>query len=116
MSDSSISEYMKIRRYMMNVIYRANGQSVQVPTILELSRKFGVSRPTVSKAMKALTEEGYIIGKRGIGSFTNPNFIRTSGWSCRVRWRRMFRWSGFCRGMEWGFITVLIRVVCWGRF
>ncbi len=74
MSDSSISEYMKIRRYMMNVIYRANGQSVQVPTILELSRKFGVSRPTVSKAMKALTEEGYIIGKRGIGSFTNPNF------------------------------------------
>lgn len=74
MSDSSISEYMKIRRYMMNVIYRANGQSVQVPTILELSRKFGVSRPTVSKAMKALTDEGYLIGKRGIGSFTNPNF------------------------------------------
>ncbi len=74
MSDSSISEYMKIRRYMMNEIYRANGQSVQVPTILELSRKFKVSRPTVSKAMKALTEEGYIIGKRGIGSFTNPKF------------------------------------------
>ncbi len=74
MSDSSISEYMKIRRYMMNVIYRANGQSVQVPTILELSKQFGVSRPTVSKAMKALTDEGYIIGKRGIGSFTNPNF------------------------------------------
>ena len=74
MPDSTISEYMKIRRYMMNVIYHANGQSVQVPTILELSRKFGVSRPTVSKAMKALTDEGYIIGKRGIGSFTNPKF------------------------------------------
>lgn len=58
----------------MTLIYRAGGQSVQVPTILELSKQFGVSRPTVSKAMKALTEEGYIIGKRGIGSFTNPNY------------------------------------------
>lgn len=72
MPDVGISEYMRIRRYVMNLILRADGKAAQIPTIQELSEKFGVSRPTVSKAMKELTSEGYINGKRGIGTFTNP--------------------------------------------
>lgn len=72
MSAIGTSEYMKIRRYVMNLILRAGKDPVQIPTINELSEKFSVSRPTVSKAMKELTSEGYIIGRRGIGSFTNP--------------------------------------------
>ena len=63
---------MKIRRYMLRFVEKAGDRSIQVPTILELTKKFNVSRPTVSKAMKALTEDGYIIGHRGIGGFTNP--------------------------------------------
>ncbi|UKI30684.1 MAG: GntR family transcriptional regulator [Lentisphaeria bacterium] len=63
---------MKIRRYMLNFVEQAGEKSVQAPTILELSRKFGVSRPTVSKAMKMLTDDGYIIGRPGLGAFTNP--------------------------------------------
>lgn len=69
---SPVAEYMKIRRYMLNFVEQAGEKSVQAPTILELSRKFGVSRPTVSKAMKMLTEDGYIIGRPGLGAFTNP--------------------------------------------
>ena len=72
MTDAAVTEYMKIRRYVVNRIYRANGKSVQIPTILELAKQFRVSHATVSKAMKELTSEGIIIGKRGIGSFTNP--------------------------------------------
>lgn len=72
MSTIGISEYMKIRRYVMNLILQAGKEPLQIPTNTELSAKFGVSRPTVSKAMKELTSEGYIIGRRGIGSFTNP--------------------------------------------
>jgi len=45
---------------------------VQLPAISELSALFNVSAPTVSKAMQALTRDGFVIGKRGIGSFTNP--------------------------------------------
>lgn len=78
MSAIGTSEYMKIRRYVMNLILRAGKDPVQIPTINELSEKFGVSRPTVSKAMKELTSEGYIIGRRGIGSFTNPAKISPS--------------------------------------
>lgn len=72
MTNIGVAEYQKIRRYVMNLILRSGGKSVQIPTIQELSEKFGVSRTTVSKAMKELTAEGHIIGKRGIGSFTNP--------------------------------------------
>lgn len=72
MADTAVSEYMKIRRYVVNLIYKAHGKSIQVPTILELAKQFGVSHATVSKAMKELTTEGFIIGRRGIGSFTNP--------------------------------------------
>lgn len=72
MTDAAVTEYMKIRRYVVNQIYKAHGKSVQIPTILELAKQFHVSHATVSKAMKELTNEGFIIGKRGIGSFTNP--------------------------------------------
>lgn len=73
-ANTNTSEYIKIRRYVMNILYRTEGVSVQLPSIAELSQLFDVSAPTVCKAMKALTNEGYVIGKRGLGSFTNPNF------------------------------------------
>ncbi len=69
----SSAEYMKIRRYVLNRIYRANNKMIQLPTAQELATQFGCSRPTVSKAMKMLTDDGYVIGKPGIGSFTNPD-------------------------------------------
>ena len=72
MTDAAVTEYMKIRRYVINLIYKAHGESVQIPTILELAKKFDVSHATVSRAMKELTSEGFVVGKRGIGSFTNP--------------------------------------------
>lgn len=70
--NSSVAVYMKIRRYMLNFVEQAGERSIQAPTILELSHRFGVSRPTVSKAMKMLTDDGYIIGRPGLGAFTNP--------------------------------------------
>lgn len=72
----SSAEYMKIRRYVLNRIYRANNKMILLPTAQELAKQFGCSRPTVSKAMKMLTDDGYVIGKPGIGSFTNPERLR----------------------------------------
>ena len=73
----SSAEYMKIRRYVLNRIYRANNKMIQLPTAQELATQFGCSRPTVSKAMKMLTDDGYVVGKPGIGSFTNPDRLRS---------------------------------------
>ncbi len=68
-----VAEYMKIRRFVINLIHRNSEKSIQLPTIKELAEKFGVSRQTVGKAMKQLTDDGFVIGKPGIGSFTNPD-------------------------------------------
>lgn len=70
--EARVSEYIQIRRYVLTLIQKAGGKAVPLPSIQELAEQFQVSRPTVSRAMKALTDEGYVIGKRGIGSFTNP--------------------------------------------
>ena len=41
---AQIAEYMKIRRYVLSLALKAKEKSVQIPTTVELSRKFGVSR------------------------------------------------------------------------
>ena len=82
---AQIAEYMKIRRYVLSLALKAKEKSVQIPTTVELSRKFGVSRQTVGKAMKELTRDGFIIGKPGIGSFTNPKRIETSQTPCGMK-------------------------------
>ena len=69
---ADVSEYIKIRRHVMTLILRAGNKRMLLPSIQELANQFSVSRPTVCKAMKTLTEQGFVIGKRGIGSFTNP--------------------------------------------
>ena len=39
-----IAEYMKIRRYVLSLALKNREKSVQIPTTMELSRKFGVSQ------------------------------------------------------------------------
>ena len=71
-SRSSEAEYMKIRRYVLNMVTKAGNEPVQLPTALELSKQFGVCRQTVGKALKQLAEDRFVIGKPGLGTFTNP--------------------------------------------
>lgn len=71
-AETPVAEYMKIRQYVMTLILRAGKKSVRIPTVTELAQQFGVSRPTVCKAMKVLTDDGYIIARPSLGSFTNP--------------------------------------------
>mgnify|MGYP000918776872 CR=1 FL=1 len=73
-------EGLKIRYYVMNLIYSHPGESVMLPTSHELAEKFGVARSTVTLVLKTLTEEGFIAGKRGVGTFTCYNgFIFPGG-------------------------------------
>lgn len=79
-SCSSVSEYMKIRRYVMDLLWRADSDMVLIPSLNDLMNKFDVSRPTACKAVRELVEEGYLIAKRGHGTFTNPaKSIKHSG-------------------------------------
>lgn len=73
-------EGLKIRHYIMNLIYRHPEESVMIPSSNELAKMFGVARSTVTLELKALVAEHYLEGKRGIGTFTRHlNFVPTCG-------------------------------------
>lgn len=51
----------------------------KLPTEIELSRLFGVSRPTVRTALLKLTNEGYLSRVKGRGTFvTKPKLVQES--------------------------------------
>lgn len=77
---SSGSEYLKIRRYVMNILWKNNNELEPIPSLNELMAKFNVSRPTACKAVRELIREGYLIAKRGHGTFINPaKSVKNSG-------------------------------------
>ena len=70
--NSSMSQQMRIRYYVMNLIYRNSGKSVKVPSTRELSRRFGIARSTVQLAFEKLLRDGYLICRQGAATMTNP--------------------------------------------
>ena len=51
----------------------AFGEAGRLPTELELSRTYGVSRITVRGALERLEEDGLIVRQRGRGTYVNPD-------------------------------------------
>ena len=63
-------EGVRIRHYIVSLRYRNPGKAFRIPTSVELAKMFGVARSTVTLELKALTEDGIIIGKRGVAPGT----------------------------------------------
>lgn len=72
-----MKETLKIRHYVVGVIYHAGERSVQIMSSRNLAKQFGMARSTVSIALKELIDQGYLIPVRGKGNFTNPRKIMT---------------------------------------
>lgn len=69
---NEISEVLKIRHFVMNIIYRNGGKSVMIPSSRALAARFGIARSTVQLSLEKMSAQGFLIGKPGIGTFTNP--------------------------------------------
>lgn len=67
-----LSEVQKIRFEVMDLIYRHGKQSVMIPSSNELAARFGVARSTARLALEKMIDEGYLVTRRGIGTFTMP--------------------------------------------
>ncbi len=66
-----------VKNYLLQRINRAGGQPERLPGEIELCRKFGVSRITVRRAIKALEDFNYIIRlPQRKGAFSNPEMSR----------------------------------------
>ncbi|MDT8318923.1 MAG: histidine utilization repressor [Xanthomonadales bacterium] len=62
--------YAKIKRHILGRIMTGElGVNTRVPSENELVRSFGVSRMTANRALKELTEEGYLVRVAGVGTF-----------------------------------------------
>lgn len=70
--NNSITQQMRIRFYVMNLIYHNSGRSVRVPSTRELSKQFGIARSTVQLAFEELLKDGYLISRQGAATMTNP--------------------------------------------
>ena len=73
MEQRKTTESQKIRFYIMGLIYRNGATSVKVPSSQTLANQFGVARRTARIALEGLVREGWLIGKTGVGTFTNPS-------------------------------------------
>ncbi len=70
--DQPMSESMKLRYYVMDLIYRGGPYPVKLPSIRTLAADFGVSASTVSLVLDKIEREGFIEARHGVGVFTKP--------------------------------------------
>ena len=62
--------YMKIKNHILEHIESGAWQgSMRVPSENELVKKFKVSRMTTNRALRELTDEGYLVRLAGVGTF-----------------------------------------------
>ena len=71
----AMPEYMRVRQHLYNLVAKADGSELQIPTENELCRLFNVSRITVRGAIRGLVKDKFLIPRRGIGTFMNPAAI-----------------------------------------
>ncbi|HBJ95196.1 MAG TPA: hypothetical protein DDZ11_01530, partial [Lentisphaeria bacterium] len=71
-ADGTMTQQMRIRYFVMNLIYHNTGKSVKVPSTRELAKRFGIARSTIQLAFEQLIKEGYLVCRQGAATMTNP--------------------------------------------
>jgi len=71
-SDMPMTESMKIRHYIMDIIYHGGKSPVKLLSLRKMAEKFGVACSTVSLVLDKLEQEGFITARHGVGYFTKP--------------------------------------------
>lgn len=66
------TDFMRIRRYVVDRIATSGDQPIRFPATRELARQFGVSQPTALRAIQSLIEEGYLIACKSGGTISRP--------------------------------------------
>ncbi|MFX0579778.1 GntR family transcriptional regulator [Nocardia nepalensis] len=68
--DEVLPKYLRISGYIRNQIERGElGPGAEVPSERELAATWKVARPTASKALNALRQDGFVESRRGSGTY-----------------------------------------------
>lgn len=76
----TMSEVQKIWQRVMSIRYRAGNRAVRIPSSNEFAREFGIARSSVRLALEKLTAEGFLITRKGCGTFINPKKCSNASW------------------------------------
>lgn len=66
------TDFMKIRRWVINAIATGGSQPIRFPAIRVLGKQFNVSQPTAQRVIKSLIEEGLLIPCKSGGTISRP--------------------------------------------
>ena len=73
MQKTALTEAVRVRHYIMNIIYQNGGHSVRIPSLRRLARELGIAVSTVQLAYDRMIEDGYLYSRQGLGTFTCEN-------------------------------------------
>lgn len=77
LSKEALPRYQQVKNYVLNHIHKGVLKTAdRVPSESQLVRELGVSRMTANRALRELTEEGYLIGVTGVGRFVADHQTR----------------------------------------
>jgi len=71
-----------IKTWIINKEFNPGGK---IPSENELAERFGVSRLTIRQAISQLTQEGFLISRRGEGTFVTDNAHLIDSWNFEFR-------------------------------
>lgn len=72
---SDDTDFMRIRRYVVDRIATSGDQPIRFPATRVLAKQFSVSQPTALRVVKSLVEEGYLIPCRSGGTISRPTTL-----------------------------------------
>ena len=78
--DSGIPIWLQLRNRLIYLItsgYYAVGD--KLPTVREMAVDLGINYNTVSKVYQDIERDGYIVSKRGCGTFVHDGYLATEG-------------------------------------
>ena len=82
-SEKVLSDVQKIWFRVMSIYYQSENRTVRIPSSNELAKEFGIAGTTVRLALKKLEKEGYLIMRKGSGTFTNRVRAASAGMNRR---------------------------------
>ena len=77
MKNQALASFMRIRHYVFDWLAASRGSVTRLPSSRDLAEKFGVSQPTVVRALQELVKEEYLTNRPGVGLFSNPGKLAT---------------------------------------
>jgi len=78
MASVSMPKHVGVYRQLLDAIDKGDfPEGARIPPEVELGARYGVSRPTIARALVMLEQEGRLVRRRGAGTFIRPRTARS---------------------------------------